>query len=73
MKIGSNRVINRDHKKLTPPDVPNTVIPETQHDPASGRRPYHLNLRMLTENHNDENLAITSMVVGDGLIAYHFW
>ena len=26
MKIGSNRDINRDHKKLTPPDVPNTVV-----------------------------------------------
>ena len=29
MKIGSNRVINRDHEKLTPPDVPNTGIPAT--------------------------------------------
>ena len=27
MKIGSNRGINRDHKKLTPSDVPNAVIP----------------------------------------------
>ena len=27
MKIGSNRDINRDHKKLTPLNVPNTVIP----------------------------------------------
>ena len=26
MKIGSNRNINRDHKKLTPLDVPKTVI-----------------------------------------------
>ena len=26
MKIGSNRDINRDRKKLTPPDVSNTVI-----------------------------------------------
>ena len=26
MKIGSNRDINRDHKKLTTPDVPNTVV-----------------------------------------------
>ena len=27
MKTGSNRDINRDHKKLTPSYVPNTVIP----------------------------------------------
>ena len=27
MKSGSNRDINRDHKKLTPPDVPKVVIP----------------------------------------------
>ena len=27
MKIGSNRDINRDSKKLTPPDVPKTVTP----------------------------------------------
>ena len=34
MKIGSNRDINRDHKKLTPPAVLNTVIPAAQHDPV---------------------------------------
>ena len=34
MKIGSNRDINRDHKKLTLPDVPNKiVIPAAQHQP----------------------------------------
>ena len=32
MKIGSNRGINRDHKKLTPPDVPKTVISVARHD-----------------------------------------
>ena len=32
MKIGSNRDINRDHKKWTPPDVPNTVISAARHD-----------------------------------------
>ena len=26
MKIGSNRDINRDRKKLSPPDVPKTMI-----------------------------------------------
>ena len=28
---------------------------------------------MLTERHNDEKLAITILIVGFGLIAYHFW
>ena len=26
MKIGSNRDINRNHKKLTPPDVPKKIV-----------------------------------------------
>ena len=67
MKIGSNKDINRDHKKLTPSDVPKKiVIPAVQHDPPH-------NLKMLTEKHNDEKLAITILIVGTGLIAYHFW
>ena len=67
MKIGSNRDINRDHKNLTPPDVPKKiVIPAVQHKPPH-------NLKMLTEKHNDEKLAITLLIVGTGLIAYHFW
>ena len=28
---------------------------------------------MLTEQHNDEKLAITLLIVCAGLIAYHFW
>ena len=67
MKIGSNRDINRDHKKLTLPDVPKKiVIPAAQHQPPR-------NLKMLTEKHTDEKLAITFLIVGSGLIAYHFW
>ena len=64
MKIGSNRDINKDHKKLlvTPPDVPKIVIPAAWHD-----------LKMLTEKHNDEKLAITLLIIGGELIAYHFW
>ena len=35
MKIGSNRDISRNHKKLTPPNVPKKImIPVTRHDPA---------------------------------------
>ena len=52
MKIGSNRDINRDHKKLTPPDVPQKiVIPAAQHDPSHS-------LKMLAEKHSDEKLIL---------------
>ena len=67
MKIGSNKDINKDHKKLlvTPPDddVPKIVIPATRYN----------NLKMLTEKHNEEKLVIGLLVVGAGLIAYNFW
>ena len=71
MKIGSNKDIYRDHKKLTPPDVPNTVIPVAQHDPVGTTIPHKL--KMPTKKHNDEKLAITLLIVETGLIAYHFW
>ena len=67
MKIGSNRDINRDNIKLTLRNVPKKiVIPAVQHDPPH-------NLKILTEKHNDEKLAITLLIVGTGLIAYYFW
>ena len=46
MNINNNN-IDRDHKKLPPPDydIPKIVIPTAQHD----------NLKLLTEKHNDEN------------------
>ena len=67
MKIGSNKDINKDHKKfpVTPPDddAPQIVIPVARHD----------NLKMITEKHNNEKLVITLLIVEIGLIAYHFW
>ena len=51
MKIGSNRDINKGHKKLLP-NVPNMVIPAARHD-----------LKILTKKHNDEKLAITLLIV----------
>ena len=63
--------INRDHKKLTPPDGPKTVISSVQHDPVETTILH--NLKMLTEKHNNENLAITLFIVETGLIAYRFW
>ena len=65
MKIGSNKDINRDHQNF-PVVKPNVA----QHDPVGEGRPY--NLRMLTEKHNDEKVAMTIWIVGAGLIAYHF-
>ena len=38
------------------------MIPATQHGP-------HHNLK----RHNDEKLAITLLIVGTDLVAYHFW
>ena len=61
MKIGSNRDINKDHKKF-PPDVPKIVIPAARND-----------LKMLTKKHTDDKIAITFLIVGSGLIAYHVW
>ena len=59
MKIGSNRDINKNHKKLPSDKSKKTVAPAVQHD--------------LIEKHNDEKLAITFMIVGAGLIAYYIW
>ena len=69
MKIGSNRDINKDRRKLT--DVPNTVIPVVQHDPVETTISH--SLTMLTEKYNYEKLVIILLIVGAGLIAYHFW
>ena len=65
MKIGSNKDINKDHKQLPPPDddVPKIVIPAARHD----------NPKMLTEKHKYEKLVTALLIVGAGLIAYHFW
>ena len=42
------------------------MISAARHDPRH-------NLKMFTEKHNDEKLVITLLIVGAGLIAYHFW
>ena len=65
MKIGSHKDINKDHRTVIPPndDMPKIVIPAVRHD----------NPKMLTRKHNEEKLVITLLIVGAGLIAYHFW
>ena len=72
MKIGSNRVINRNHKKLTSLDVSKIIVIPAARLDQIGATITH-NLKMLTEKHNDEKLAITHLIGGAGLIAYHFW
>ena len=69
MKIGSNRDVNRDRKKL--PDMPKAVISADRHEPIEITIPH--NLKILTKRRYDEKLAITLLIVGTGLIAYHFW
>ena len=50
------------------PDVlPKKIaIPVVQHDSPH-------NIKMLTEKHNDEKLAVTILIAGAGLLVYHFW
>ena len=72
MKICSNTDINRDHKKLTPPDVPKKiVIPTAPHDSVGATIPH--NLKVLTKKRNNEKLAITLLIAETDLIVYHFW
>ena len=92
MKIGPNKDINKDHKKLPPPEprkavdaAPKTVKstdkpikdrPTAQHDPVVHKAHQVQqtdNQRMLVDKDNDEKLAITILIVGAGLVAYHFW
>ena len=80
MKIDSNKDVNKVHKKSSanPPD------PDRVEDAAHAAPKTHLrkgtdksikeknNQRMLAEKHNDETLAITILIVGAGLVAFHF-
>ena len=84
MKYGSNRDINKDHKKLTPPEPGKAEgvahATSKMHLMKSMDKPVkdylgvqHGNPKMLAEKHIDDKLAITFLIVGAGLIAYHFW
>ena len=73
MKTGSNKDMNKDHKKLlvTQPDV---YAPKIVNKPIKDHFAVrHDNPKRLTKKHNDEKLVITLLIVGAGLIAYHFW
>ena len=68
MKIGPYKEVN----KLTSPepvkaegDAPMKKLVKEDHLMDKSR--------ILTEQHNDEKLAVTLLTVGAGIIAYHFW
>ena len=71
MKIGLNREENKE-KKLTSSESDKTVgdapMSRTDHLVAQDD-----NSKMLTKKHDEEELAITLLIVGAELIAYHFW
>ena len=82
MKIGSNRDINKDHKELTPPEPGKTegvahdapkMMKSTDKLVKDHLAAQYDNPKMLTEKHNGEKLYITLLIVGAGLISYHFW
>ena len=84
MKIGSNRDINKDRKKLPPPEpseaegVSHAALKMHLMKGTGKSVKDHLvfqydNPKILTEKHNDEKLITTLLIVGAGLTAYHFW
>ena len=55
--------------------VKSTDKPIKGRQAAQMSRQYYLQItkKMLAKMHNDEKLAITLLIMGAGLIAYHFW
>ena len=86
IRIGSNRDINKDHKNLPLPEPGKARgvkhAASKMHLMKSMDKPVkdHLaiqheqtdNPKMLAEIHNDDKLAITFLIVGAALVAYHF-
>ena len=79
IKIGSNRDINKEHKKLpkTPPGLgkaegPALKMDKTIKNQLAVQHDQIDNPEMFSKNHNDKKLAITIFMVGAGLNAYHF-
>ena len=75
MKIGSNRDINKDYKKLSPPEPSKAagvahaapkihLMKSTDKSVKDHLTVQHDNPKMLGEKHNDAELAITFLIVG---------
>ena len=79
MKIGSNKDINKDHKKLTvtPPEDDTPKMGKSNNKPIIDRIEVRSekegNQKMLAEKDNDKNLVITLLLAGARLIACYFW
>ena len=80
MKIGSNKDTNKVHKKSLviapePGKAKGTALKmeEPIKDPPVVQYEQTDNSEMVAEMHYDETLAITLLIVGSGLTAYHFW
>ena len=78
MKIGPNIEINKD--KLPEPVKARDVKQDDASMKNTDKQPIKEhpmaqdnNSRMLAKKHGDDKLAITLLIVGTGLIAYHFW
>ena len=80
MKIGSNRDMSKNHKKLPPPESGKAggvahAAPKmkgTDKPVKNHKVNQHDNSRMVIEEHSDEKLAIKLLIVRAGLIAYQF-
>ena len=72
MKIGSNKEINKFFLKLLmilqEPNREEDNIPKIDVHAVQ-----HYSSKMFVKKHNDEKLVITRLIVGTGIIAYHFW
>ena len=80
MRIGSNKDINQENKKLpvaTPgPDRAEDAAPKMDKPIKNCLTAQHEqtdNQKMFAEKHNGGKLAIKILIVRAGLIAYHFW
>ena len=78
MKTGPNIEINKD--KLPEPVKARDVKQDDASMKNTDKQPIKEhpmaqddNSRMLAKKHGDDKLAITLLIVGTGLIAYHFW
>ena len=68
MKIGLNKEVNKlTYDKTSGDDALMKDKQSVKEDRLVDKS------KMLTEKHDDEKLVIALLIVGTGLIAYHFW
>ena len=68
MKIGLNKEVNKlTYDKTAGDDAVMKDKQSVKEDRLVDKS------KMLTEKHDDEKLVIALLILGTGLIAYHFW